>query len=49
MEIGALYDKYPDLPEDFAEWKAKADKKWEEIGTLAKTCDPEILKKLGIS
>ena len=49
MEIGALYDKYPDLPEDFAEWKAKADKKWEEIGTLAKTCDPEILKKHGIS
>lgn len=48
-EVGALYDKYPEHPEDFAAWKAKADKKWDEIGTLAKTCDPEILEKLGIS
>ena len=49
VEIGALYDKYPELPEDFPAWKEKADKKWAEIGTLADTCDPEILKKLGIA
>lgn len=49
IEIGAIYDKYPELPEDFAAWKEKADKKWAEIGTLAETCDPEILERLGIS
>lgn len=48
LEIGALYDKYPELPEDFPAWKEKADKKWTEIGSLAETCDPQILKKLGL-
>jgi hypothetical protein len=36
------------LPEDFPAWKEKADKKWTEIGSLAETCDPQILKKLGL-
>lgn len=49
VEIGSLYDNYPDLPEDFPAWKEKADKKWEEIGSLSDTCDPAILEKLGIS
>ncbi len=46
-KVGKLYDAYPEQYEDFAEWKAKADKLWSEIGPVADTCDPEILKKLG--
>ena len=48
VDIGIHYDKYPDRPEGFAAWKEKADEKWNAIGSLSKTCDPEILKKLGI-
>lgn len=47
-EVGKLYDSYPESPASFPEWKEKADKLWNEIGSLADTCDPEILKKLGI-
>ncbi len=47
-QVGALYDKYPANYEDFSEWKQKADKLWAEIGCVASTCDPEILKELGI-
>ncbi len=46
--VAKLYDAYPESPEEFPEWKKKADALWERIGTLADTCDPEILKKLGI-
>ena len=46
-KVGTLYDNYPAHFEDFNEWKEKADKLWEEIGPVADTCDPEILKKLG--
>ncbi len=46
-KVGKLYDAYPKQCEDFAEWKEKADKLWAEIGPVADTCDPEILKKLG--
>ena len=46
-KVGKLYDNYPKQYEDFQEWKAKADKLWAEIGPVADTCDPEILKKLG--
>ena len=46
-KVGKLYDAYPEQYEDFAEWKVKADKLWTEIGPVADTCDPEILKKLG--
>lgn len=46
-KVGKLYDAYPEQYEDFAEWKAKADKLWAEIGPVADTCDPEVLKKLG--
>ena len=45
--VGILYDNYPANYEDFPEWKAKADKLWAEIGPVANTCDPVILKKLG--
>ena len=48
-KVGKLYDAYPDHYEQFPEWKAKADKLWAEIGSVAEnTCDPEILKKLGL-
>ena len=47
LEVAALYEKYPETPHGFDEWKAKADKKWTEIGSLADTCDPEIMEKLG--
>ena len=46
-KVGKLYDDYPEQYEDFQEWKVKADKLWAEIGPVADTCDPEILKKLG--
>ena len=46
-KVGKLYDAYPEQYEDFAEWKVKADKLWAEIGPVADTCDPKILKKLG--
>lgn len=49
LEIAALYDKYPETPHSFSEWRAKADKKWNEIGSLADTCDPDILESLGIT
>jgi len=48
IRVGTLYDAYPETPDGFEEWKAKADKLWDEIGTLANTCDPEIKEKLGI-
>lgn len=48
-QVGALYDNYPENYEDFDEWKQKADKLWAEIGPVAATCDPEILKELGIT
>lgn len=47
LEIATLYDNYPDTPHGFDEWKKKADAKWTEIGSLADTCDPEIMEKLG--
>ena len=47
-QVGTLYDNYPANFEEFPEWKAKTDKIWNEIGSVAEnTCDPEILKKLG--
>ena len=46
-QVGTLYDNYPANYEDFPEWKAKADKLWAEIGPVANTCDPKVLKKLG--
>ena len=46
-QVGTLYDNYPVTYEDFPEWKAKADKLWAEIGSVANTCDPVSLKKLG--
>ncbi len=48
MEVTKLYDEYPDSPSGYFAWKAKADALWEKIGKIADTCDPEILKKLGI-
>lgn len=47
-QVGALYDKYPENYEEFEDWKQKADKLWAEIGPVAATCDPEILKAVGI-
>lgn len=47
--VGKLYDEYPDSVSGFSQWKEKADALWAEIGTLADTCDPEILEKLGIN
>lgn len=47
IKIGAHYDAYPDSPYEFYKWKAKADKLWKQIGYVADTTDPEILKKTG--
>ena len=48
MEVVKLYDEYPDSPAGYFAWKAKADELWAKIGKAADTCDPEILRKLGI-
>lgn len=48
VAIGAHYDNYPANYEDFPAWKEKADAMWENIGTIGDTCDPAILKELGI-
>ena len=48
MEVVKLYDEYPDSPAGYFTWKAKADELWAKIGKAADTCDPEILRKLGI-
>lgn len=48
MEVGKLYDAYPEKPSDFYAWKAKADTLWKKIGSISDTCDPEILRKLGM-
>ena len=47
-EVGALYDDYPDSPAGYFAWKEKADALWNKVGKAADTCDPEILKKLGM-
>ena len=47
-EVGKLYDEYPDSPAGYFAWKEKADALWAKIGKIADTCDPEILRKLGI-
>ena len=47
MKIGAHYDPYPESPYEFYKWKSKADKLWKQIGYVADTTDPEILKKTG--
>ena len=47
-EVGKLYDEYPDSPAGYFAWKEKADALWKKIGKAADTCDPEILRKLGI-
>ncbi|MBO7318425.1 MAG: hypothetical protein J6V06_00205, partial [Clostridia bacterium] len=47
-EVGKLYDEYPDSPAGYFAWKAKADALWQKIGKVADTCDPEILRKIGM-
>ena len=47
-DVGKLYDNYPATFDGFAEWKKQADALWNSIGSLADTCDPEILKRLNI-
>ena len=48
IELGKLYDEYPETAGGYLEWKKKADALWEKIGVISDTCDPAILKKLGI-
>ena len=48
IEVAKLYDEYPDSPAGYFAWKEKADVLWDKIGKAADTCDPEILRKLGI-
>lgn len=48
VQVTALYDAYPESVSGYLEWKEKADALWEKIGTLADTCDPEIMEKLGV-
>lgn len=47
-EVTKLYEQYPETPEGYRDFKAKADALWEKIGPMSDICDPAILKKLGI-
>lgn len=49
VEVGMLYDKYPQTADGFDAWKKKADALWNRIGSLADTCDPEVLKRVGVN
>ncbi len=49
IDLGKLYDEYPETPAGYFEWKKKADEKWAEIGKMADTCDEKVLNRLGIS
>lgn len=48
IELGKLYDEYPETPAGYFTWKAKADALWSKIGKLSDSCDPELLRKLNI-
>ena len=45
-EVTKLYDAYPETFGGFAEWKAKAEKLWSEIGKLSDNPDEEIMNKI---
>lgn len=47
ISLTKLYDEYPETPDGYREWKAKADKIWADIGKMADVCDMDILKKIG--
>ena len=49
VAVAKLYENYPESISGYYDWKEKADALWSEIGTLASTCDPVIMNKLGIS
>ncbi len=46
-KVTKLYKEFPETPNGYFEWKAKADALWNEIGGVSDTCDKELLKKLG--
>ncbi len=46
-KVTSLYKEFPETPDGYFEWKARADALWEEIGSVCDTCDKELLKKLG--
>jgi hypothetical protein len=46
LKVAALYDKYPETPAGFDEWKKKADALWDEIGSMGDTCDKNLLSKV---
>ncbi len=48
VKLGAIYDEYPSTPDGFAEWKAKAEALWNEIGTMGDTCDKAVIERLGL-
>ena len=36
-KLEKLYKKYPENPIDYFNWKKKADKLWNKVGTMADT------------
>ncbi len=48
VKVTKHYKAFPETPEGYWEWKKKADVIWEDVGSFAEICDPEILERLGI-
>ncbi len=46
-KVTKLYKEFPETPDGYFEWKAKADALWNEIGSVCDTCDKDLLQKLG--
>ncbi len=48
MKVAKHYKSFPETPDGYWAWKKKADAIWDEVGSFAEICDPEILARLGI-
>ncbi len=46
-KVTKLYKEFPETPDGYFEWKARADALWASFSTVCDTCDKDLLKKLG--
>ena len=46
VEMKALYSEFPETPEGFDIWRGKANELWERVGSMADSCDEEIIDRM---